>query len=117
MEAAINIPSPPPLPTEHNSQAFSETMSGEDLLKVMFQTCQQKGVSDIQLRSNRPLYIETHHGMEALPYLGVLSADALLKVYKALLNNKDDDSHGFGDDKIAGFSSADITSDKSHTAG
>ena len=97
MEAAINIPSPPPLPTENSSQAFSETMTGIELLKIIFQTCQQKGVSDIQLRANRPMYIETHHGMEALAYLGTLSANALLKIYKALLNNKDDDSHGFGD--------------------
>jgi pilus retraction protein PilT len=72
-------------------------MSGEEILRIIFQTCQQRGVSDIQLRAGRPLYIETHHGMEALPHLGIISPDAMLRVYEALLNNKEDDSHGFGD--------------------
>ena len=97
MESSINIQSPPPLPTEQGSQAFSDSMTGEELLRIMFQTCQQKGVSDIQIRANRPMYIETHHGMEALPHLGVLSPESMFKVYKALLDNKEDDSHGFGD--------------------
>ncbi|MGJ8671656.1 type IV pilus twitching motility protein PilT [Rubritalea sp.] len=97
MEAAVNIQSPPPLPTEHGGQTFNESMSGEEILRIIFQTCQQRGVSDIQLRANRPLYIETHHGMEALPHLGILTSDAMLNIYEALLNNKDEDSHGFGD--------------------
>ena len=98
MDAAINIPAPPPLPNELGSQAFSDNMSGEQLLQLIFQTCAEKGVSDIQLRANRPMYIETHQGMEALAYLGTLSPEALYKIYVALLNNKEDDSHGFGEE-------------------
>ncbi|MFC5049933.1 type IV pilus twitching motility protein PilT [Rubritalea spongiae] len=97
MEAAVNIPSPPPLPTEKGTQSFKENMTGEEILRIIFKTCQQRGVSDIQLRANRPPYIETHHGMEALPHLGILTPDAMLSVYQTLLDNKEDDSHGFGD--------------------
>lgn len=77
--------------------AFSDLMSGQELLRIIFRTCQEKGVSDIQLRANRPMYIETHLGMESLPYLGVLSSDSMLKIYKTLLSNKEDASHGFNE--------------------
>ncbi|GAA5497184.1 hypothetical protein Rhal01_03374 [Rubritalea halochordaticola] len=97
MEAAANIPTPPPLPSQPGVLPFSESMTGKELLQTIFRVCQQRGVSDIQLRANRELYIETHHGMEAIPDLGVLSADNTLKVYKELLKNREDASHGFDD--------------------
>lgn len=97
MDAASNIISPPPLPHEHGAQSFRDGMNGRDLLTLIFQTCQSKGVSDIQLRANRPMYIETNHGMEALSHLGVLSTDSMFKIYQELLQNKEEASHGFGD--------------------
>lgn len=97
MEAAANIPTPPPLPSQPGVMPFSESMTGKELLQTIFKVCQQRGVSDIQMRSNRELYIETHHGMEAIPDLGILSADNMLKIYKELLKNKEDASHGFDD--------------------
>ncbi|WP_018970726.1 type IV pilus twitching motility protein PilT [Rubritalea marina] len=99
MDAAVNIPSPPPLPNELGSQAFSDSLSGEQFLKLIFQTCAEKGVSDIQLRANQPMYIETHQGMESLAYLGVIPSNSMYKIYVALLNNKEDDSHDFNNHK------------------
>ncbi len=86
---------PPPLPTQGGAKSFTPEMTGLEILQSIFVVCDEKGVSDIQLRSNRPVYIETNIGMEAITHLGVVSAPNMLKVYKELLSNQADQSHGF----------------------
>ena len=49
------------------------------MLGLIFQTCDEMGVSDVQMRSNLPVYIETNLGMECLPQLGNLSSDDVYK--------------------------------------
>ena len=92
---------PPPLPTQGGIRAFTPEMTGLQILQSIFIICDEKGVSDIQMRSNRPVYIETNIGMESLLQLGELSAQNMLKVYKELLNNQADQSHGFEDENSA----------------
>ncbi len=92
---------PPPLPTQGGLRVFTPEMTGLQILQSIFIICDEKGVSDIQMRSNRPVYIETNIGMESLLQLGELSAQNMLKVYKELLNNQADQSHGFEDENSA----------------
>ncbi|MGB0775959.1 MAG: type IV pilus twitching motility protein PilT [Akkermansiaceae bacterium] len=75
---------------------FQPGMTGAGLLGVMFQVCEQMGVSDIQIRSDLPAYIETHRGMECLAQLGVLSSKDVYEIYVELLRNRESADHGFG---------------------
>jgi len=81
---------PPPL-------GFRPGMTGSGILGVIFQVCESMGVSDVQIRSDLPVYIETNQGMECLAHLGVLSSRDVFEVYKELLNNRESASHGFGE--------------------
>ena len=76
-------------------------MTGAGLLGVIFQVCESMGVSDVQLRSELPVYIETHKGMECLAHLGVLAANDVFEIYKELLRNRESASHGFGESEPA----------------
>lgn len=105
---------PPPLPTASPSgepTRFAHGMSGRALLRIIFRKCADLGVSDIQMRAERPVYIHTNKGMEKIEEYGVLSAENMDEILKELVANKESSSHGFGlrkevdtrvDDKIAG---------------
>lgn len=100
---------PPALPEAPQLRVFQPGMSGVELLSVAFEACEGRGVSDIQFRSKRPIYIETNHGMECLDFLGVLSDRDVLEIYKELVRRQEEAGHGFGgadlstrqDEKIA----------------
>lgn len=91
---------PPPLPSPPRSvQAplrFSTDMNGHELLRIIFRVCSEKKVSDIQMRTDRPVYIHTQHGVEKLPHLGILTARHLDEILRALITNRESASHGFG---------------------
>ena len=87
-------------------RVFQPGMSGEELLAVSLEACEGRGVSDIQFRAKRPIYVETNHGMECLDFLGFLSDRDLLEVYKALVLRQEESGHGFGG------SSMGVTSDE-----
>ena len=90
---------PPALPGDaHQGVASSLEMSGGEMLGLIFQTCDEMGVSDVQMRSGLPVYIETNLGMECLPQLGTLSSDDVYKIYCELLTNRESASHGFGEE-------------------
>lgn len=74
-------------------------MSGLDLLSVAFEACEGRGVSDIQFRSNNPVYVETNHGMECFDFLGILTDADLFEVYKELIFRQEKSAHGFGNDQ------------------
>lgn len=101
---------PPALPAAQQLRVFQPGMSGVELLGVAFEACDGRGVSDIQFRSKRPIYVETNHGMECLDFLGFLSDRDVLEIYKELVRRQEEAGHGFGgegdlgtrqDDKIA----------------
>lgn len=71
-------------------------MTGLELLSVAFEACDGRGVSDIQFRSQRPIYVETNHGMECLDFLGFLSERDVLEIYKELVRRQEEAGHGFG---------------------
>lgn len=98
MQGILTQHTPPPLPSQAGVTPFSDQMSGAELLRCIFRICQEKGVSDIQLRASRPMYVETHLGMEAIAHMGVLSPEAMLKIYCELLSNQEEASHGFDDE-------------------
>ena len=104
---------PPPIPTTNgavngaskakpvngapSSQASGPTqMSGTELLAYIFEECERRGVSDIQVRSNRHVFVETNNGMECLDALGVLASSSVAKIYEALIVNRESTNHGFG---------------------
>jgi len=76
---------------------FQPGMAGAEQLAVIFQICESMGVSDIQIRSGLPVYIETNRGMECLQGLGVLGAQDVLGVYRELLRHREIGSHGVGE--------------------
>ena len=78
------------------ARAFQAGMSGEEMLAVSLEACDGRGVSDIQFRAKRPVYVETNHGMECLDFLGFLSDRDLLEIYKALVRRQEESGHGFG---------------------
>jgi pilus retraction protein PilT len=75
---------------------FAPGMTGKQLLAIIFRTCRELGVSDIQMRSQRPVYIHTHRGMEKLDHLGILSPIHLDEILKELIANRESAAHGFG---------------------
>jgi twitching motility protein PilT len=90
---------PPPPPSrapglEHSR--FTPGMSGQEALGIIFRVCRERRVSDIQMRSERPVYIHTNKGMETLDFLGTLSAVHMDNILKELIRNRESASHGFG---------------------
>ncbi len=95
--AAKNQPEPPtaagsPPPPLY----FKPGMSGNELLSIIFRVCKEQGVSDIQMRTDRPVYIHTNRGVEKLEHLGPLSSAHLDEILKELIRNRESASHGFG---------------------
>lgn len=81
---------------------FRSGMNGAGMLSVIFQVCDSiGGVSDIQMRSNLPVYIETYQGMSCLSHMGVLSSNDVYQIYRELLCNRESSSHGFGSQESA----------------
>jgi len=92
---------PPPLPgcfTAVGPARFVPSMSGADLLGMIFRSCCNLTVSDIQMRAERPVYIHTNKGMEILGHLGILSSAHLEEILKELIGNRKCSNHGFGTD-------------------
>ncbi len=92
---------PPPLPSRNmvaSPVRFGHNMSGRELLGIIFRVCAENKVSDIQMRSSRPVYIHTNKGMEKLDYLGILSPNHMDEILKELISNREIASHGFGVD-------------------
>ena len=90
---------PPPLPahiTAAGAARFAAGMSGRDLLGIIFRVCRELTVSDIQMRTERPVYIHTNHGVEKLDRLGILSPAHLDEILKELISNRESANHGFG---------------------
>ncbi len=91
---------PPPLPHANAPAAagprFAPGMSGRELLGILFRVCRELKVSDIQMRSGRPVYIHTNKGMEKLDFLGILTAANMDEILKELIRNRESASHGFG---------------------
>jgi pilus retraction protein PilT len=90
---------PPPLPgAAAPDYRFTRDMDGQALLGLIFRVCKELRVSDIQMRSHRPVYIHTNRGMEKLEHLGVLDAAQMDEILKALISNRESASHGFGEE-------------------
>jgi len=90
---------PPPLPVgppEVAAECFAPGMTGQQLLGIIFRKCADLGVSDIQMRADRPVYIHTNKGMEKMEEYGRLSAENMDAILKELIANKESGSHGFG---------------------
>lgn len=75
---------------------FEPGMSGRELLGIIFRVCREMRVSDIQMRSSRPVYIHTNKGMEKLESLGILYPAHMDEILKELIRNRESASHGFG---------------------
>lgn len=71
-------------------------MNGRQLLGIIFRVCRELRVSDIQMRSARPVYIHTNKGMEMLDFLGVLTAAHMDEILRELIRNRENASHDFG---------------------
>ena len=91
---------------------FREGMSGNALLATIFKVCEKLGVSDIQMRADRPVYIHTNKGVEKLQQLGILTPAHMDEILKELISNRESGSHGFGEDKDL----AQRTEEKTHLA-
>ena len=89
---------PPPLPG-YAPVRFVGGMRGKDLLGIIFRVCREQRVSDIQMRSDRPVYIHTNKGVEKLDFLGVLTPAHMDEILKELIANRESGSHGFGQDQ------------------
>jgi twitching motility protein PilT len=95
----MSVIAPPALPRIAPATAaprFTPGMCGRELLGIIFTVCRELRVSDIQMRSGRPVYIHTNKGMETLNSLGVLSAIHMDEILKELIRNRESASHGFG---------------------
>jgi twitching motility protein PilT len=92
---------PPPLPVHNGPVAaprFAPGMDGATLLGIIFRVCKEIRVSDIQMRSDRPVYIHTNKGVEKLDFLGVLNPHHMDEILKELITNRESASHGFGEE-------------------
>lgn len=92
------VDAPQAVSSNPTAGGFQHGMTGSEMLALIFQTCDEMGVSDVQMRSDLPVYIETNLGMECLNHLGVLSSEDVYKIYCELLRNRESASHGFGEE-------------------
>lgn len=83
----------------HDVKRFETGTSGREVLNIIFTICKNLCVSDIQMRSGRPVYIHTNKGMEKLTQLGNLSPTHLDEILKELIRNRESSDHGFGIDR------------------
>jgi len=95
--------SPPPVPTGPPAVPdapvyFQPGMRGNEIRAIIFRVCKELRVSDIQMRSGRPVYIHTNKGVEKLEHLGLLTAAHMDEVLKELIANRESGSHGFGEE-------------------
>jgi twitching motility protein PilT len=97
---SIDILEPPPLPSFGPAVAAvrfgDDTLTGRQILSCIFGVCQSIGVSDIQMRAHRPVYIHTNKGVEKLERLGILSPANMDEILKELIRNRESAAHGFG---------------------
>ena len=101
MIATLNtVPEAPVAP--HDVKRFEAGMSGREALNIIFTICKDLGVSDIQMRSGRPVYIHTNKGMEKLAQLGNLNSTHLDEILKELIRNRESSDHGFGIERSIG---------------
>ncbi len=68
-----------------------------ELINYLFEVAVEMGVSDIQIRSNQFVYVETHHGMERLEEFGVVTHKEVEGIFKFFVFNRESASHGFGE--------------------
>ena len=102
---------PPPIPAVNGTIATAlpkapeapapaapdtSSLTGAELLAHIFEECEKRGVSDIQVRSERHVFVETNNGMECVDCLGVLSRERVKTIYEALILNRETANHGFG---------------------
>jgi pilus retraction protein PilT len=96
-----NMQPPPVVPPDAPGAAagvrFHDGMPGAEILRIIFHVCKELRVSDVQIRTNRPVYIETYKGMESLDFLGVITQRNSDEVLKELIRNRESASHGFGE--------------------
>jgi len=82
-------------PSVDQSAAAFQLQSGADLLRWALAVGTDLGVSDIQFRSNRLLYVETSQGMRILAEPGILSEQMVLDVLKELIRFKEETNRNF----------------------
>jgi len=91
---------PPPLPSVGQAARVmrfgDDQLTGQEILGFIFGVCQDLGVSDIQMRTNRPVYIHTNKGVEKLERSGLLSPANMDEILKELIRNRESGSHEFG---------------------
>ena len=98
-----NILEPPPLPAKSQAQPQlrlgNNNLTGKEILGCVFGICQNLKVSDIQMRTHRPIYLHTNKGVEMLDFLGNMSPENMDEVLKELIRNRESGSHEFGSNK------------------
>lgn len=103
MPAVLQTLEPPPLPARPAGVVapvrFAPGMSGREILGIIFRVCREQRVSDIQMRTDRPVYIHTNKGVEHLGHLGSLNAAHMDEVLSELISNRENANHGFGVNK------------------
>ncbi len=91
---------PPPLPTASTADSpirfGPNSLDGREILSCIFRICRETQVSDIQMRSHRPVYFHTRRGVEMLDHLGALSPANMDAILKELIRNRESAAHGFG---------------------
>lgn len=91
---------PPPLPSVGQVTRVvrfgDDSLTGREILGFIFGVCQNLEVSDIQMRTNRPVYIHTNKGVEMLERFGTLSPANMDEILKELIRNRESSSHEFG---------------------
>ena len=90
-------PLAPPAAPGSGTPRFHDAMTGAEILGTVFAICREIRVSDVQIRTHRPVFIETYKGMESLDFLGPVSQRNTDEVLKELIRNRESASHGFGE--------------------
>lgn len=95
---------PPPLPAAQNAASPTEIMRpglhGRDIITLALDYGHERKVSDLQFRTDCPLYIHTSQGVECIPNFGVLSNSQLFQILEALLDNRSAGSHEFAGNAV-----------------
>jgi twitching motility protein PilT len=74
----------------HPALAGVQTDCYDLMLRELLDWCQEMKVSDIQFRSDRLLYVETHVGMQILEDYGTLTGETVLGLLRALASYKEE---------------------------
>jgi len=99
LTSSLSEPTPPhdtPVPTPGDMPP-----NGARVLREILDICSKRKVSDIQFRTDRLLYVETHQGMEIIDSYGLLQPKLVFEILMELVRHQEEANYDFSNNNAS----------------